>query len=273
VLRTFQGGNDGANPYGALIEGSDGWLYGVAAFKGGSDRGIVFRIRRGGGDYSVLKRFTGSEDGRNPYGRLLEGSDGMLYGTTSNGGRSDSGTVFRLAKSGSNYSSLYQFDGTVAQGVNALGGLSLGPDGMLYGTTALGGQWGQGTLFRLNQDGSGLVVQHHFRGEMGDGGHPSGELVRGVDGMWYGTTRNGGIGCGVIYRLAPQVTLAFEPDGQVRLTGQTGFVYSVQGSLAAAPAGPWETITNVTLTSSPTQIALPGYGTAASQFIRTVVVP
>jgi uncharacterized repeat protein (TIGR03803 family) len=181
VFRNFQGGNDGANPYGGVIEGSDGLLYGVTAFGGGSDRGTVYRIRRGGGDFSVLRRFTGSEDGRNPYGRLLQGSDGVLYGTTSNGGRSDSGTVFRVARNGSDYVSLYQFDGTSAQGVNALGGLSFGPDGALYGTTALGGQWGQGTLFRLQPDGTGFAV------------------------------------------------LAFEPDGRVRLTGATGFVYSVQG--------------------------------------------
>ena len=273
VFRNFQGGNDGANPYGGVIEGSDGLLYGVTAFGGGSDRGTVYRIRRGGGDFSVLRRFTGSEDGRNPYGRLLQGSDGVLYGTTSNGGRSDSGMVFRVARNGSDYRSLYQFDGTSAQGVNALGGLSFGPDGALYGTTALGGQWGQGTLFRLQPDGTGFVVQHHFRGEFGDGANPSGEPVYGNDGMLYGTARTGGIGCGTIYRLAPKVTLAFEPDGRVRLTGPTGFVYSVQGSIEATPAGPWKTITNVTMTSSPTHIQLPDYGMAPREFIRTVLGP
>jgi uncharacterized repeat protein (TIGR03803 family) len=144
--------------------GSDGWLYGVTAFGGGSDRGIVFRIRRGGGDFSVLRRFTGSEDGRNPYGRLAEGADGNLYGTTSIGGRSNSGTVFRVGRNGSGYQLLYGFDGTAAEGVNALGGVSFGPDGLLYGITATGGEWGQGTLFRLNADGSGFEVHHHFRG-------------------------------------------------------------------------------------------------------------
>jgi hypothetical protein len=91
--------------------------------------------------------------------------------------------------------------------------------------------------------------------------------------MLYGTTKNGGIGCGSIYRLAPQVTLAFETDGRVRLSGPTGFVYSVQSSMEVATGGSWQTITNVTMTSSPTHAELPGNGTESRQFIRTVLAP
>jgi uncharacterized repeat protein (TIGR03803 family) len=230
-------------------------------------------MRRNGDNYTVLRRFSGSEDGRNPYARLLEGSDGLLYGTTSNGGRSDSGMVFRLAKSGSSYQVLYGFDGTPSEGINALGGLSLGPGGMIYGSTALGGQWGQGTLYRLNTNGTGFEVLHHFRGEAGDGGNPSGELVAGDDGLYYGTSRAGGIGCGQVFRLEPRVSLAFEADGRVRLSGPTGLVYAVQSSVEATSAGPWTTFTNFSLTSSPATVALPGYGTRPKQFVRTVLGP
>lgn len=273
VLRAFRGGTDGANPYSTLIEGSDGWLYGATAFGGGENRGTVFRMRRGGGDYSVLRRFTGSEDGAQVYGRLLEGSDGQLYGATSGGGRSGSGTVFRLGKNGSNYASLYQFDGTAAQPLNALGGLVQGFEGLLYGTSSQGGQWGQGTLFRLNLDGSGFSVVHHFRGESGDGAHPSGELVLGHDGLWYGTSRYGGLGSGAIYRLAPLASLSLESDGQLRLTGQTGFTYMIEGSAEATGAGPWETLSEVQLTNSPALIPVPGYGTSSKQFYRTRLAP
>jgi uncharacterized repeat protein (TIGR03803 family) len=273
VFRNFLGGNDGAYPYAGVVEGSDGLLYGVTANGGGSDRGIVFRIRRGGGDFTVLRRFTGSEDGKNPYGRLLVGDDGVLYGTTSRGGRSDSGMVFRVARNGSDYQSLYQFDGSSAEGINALGGLSEGPDGQLYGTTVFGGQWGMGTLFRLNKDGTAFNVQHHFKGELGGAANPSGELAKGADGVFYGTSRTGGIGCGTIYRLAPQVSLTLEPDGRVGLVGPTGFVYRVQASIEAAPVGPWQTITNVAITSQPTHVQLPGFGTDSKQFVRTVLGP
>ena len=273
VFRNFLGGNDGAYPYAGVVEGSDGLLYGVTANGGGSDRGIVFRIRRGGGDFTVLRRFTGSEGGRNPYGRLLIGDDGVLYGTTSNGGRSDSGMVFRVARNGSDYQSLYEFDGSSAEGINALGGLSEGPEGQLYGTTVFGGQWGMGTLFRLNKDGTAFSVHHHFKGELGGGANPSGELAKGTDGLLYGTSRAGGIGCGTIYRLVPQVSLTLEPGGLVGLLGPTGFVYSVQASVEATSEGPWQTITNVAITSNPTHIQLPGYGTDSKQFVRTVLAP
>ncbi len=273
VLRNFQGGTDGAYPYAGVVEGSDGLLYGVTAYGGGSDRGTVFRMKRGGGDYSVLRRFSGSEDGRNPYARLLIGSDGVLYGTTSYGGRSDSGMVFRLGRNGADYRSLHQFDGSSAQGINALGGLCEGPGGLLYGATASGGQWGQGTLYQLDREGAGFAVAHHFRGSPGDGGNPSGELVDGGNGVYYGTSPNGGIGCGTVYQLAPQVTLTMGANGLVGLAGPTGFVYTVQSSAEVNAAASWQTLTNVTMTASPSQVQLPGYATEVRQFIRTVLAP
>jgi uncharacterized repeat protein (TIGR03803 family) len=274
VLRNFQGGTDGAHPYAGVVEASDGWLYGVTAFGGGAeDRGTVFRMRRGGGDYAVLRRFSGSEDGRRPYGRLLAGSDGILYGTTGNGGRSDSGTVFRLARSGSDYRVLYGFDGSEAQGSAALAGLTEGPGGLLYGTTELGGLWGQGTLFRLDREGAALEVAHHFGGSAGDGGNPTGELVQGSDGLLYGTSRGGGIGCGTVYRLVPAASLTLTSDGVMSLTAPTGFVYRIEASVDLDVANSWQALTNVTMVSSPTQIDLPNYGEMARQFIRAVIGP
>jgi uncharacterized repeat protein (TIGR03803 family) len=273
VLRNFQGGNDGAYPYAGVVEASDGLLYGVTASGGGTaDRGTVFRIRRGGGDYTVLRRFSGSEDGRQPFARLLVGSDGLLYGTTGNGGRSGSGTAFRLARNGSDYRLLYQFDGSSAQGISVLGGLTEGPGDMLYGTTEMGGQWGRGTLFRLDREGTALEVVHHFGGAQGDGGNPAGELVE-KDGILYGTSRTGGIGCGTVYRLAPSVNLALGSDGMVSVTAPTGFVYRIESSVEVGSLALWQTLTQLTMTNSPAQVALPDYGVSSKQFIRAVVGP
>ncbi len=271
VLRNFLGGNDGAQPYAGVVEASDGLLYGVTAYGGGSDRGTVFRVKRGGGDYSVLWRFSANDDPKNPFSRLLEGADGNLYGATSTGGGSDSGTVFRLARNGDDQRLLYAFNGTAAEGISALGGLSAGADGLLYGTTALGGQWGLGTLFSIEMDGNAFTVRHHFAGEPTDGGNPSGELIRVNDGMYYGTCRLGGFGCGTVYRLAPQVSLALAADGLVRWAGPTGFVYQVQASPETLTSTSWQILTNVSGASG--QFPLPGFAEGTKQFIRARVGP
>jgi uncharacterized repeat protein (TIGR03803 family) len=88
---------DGNNPEGGLVQGSDGNFYGTTAFGGANDLGIVFKLTPDGVE-TVLYSFTGSpDDGSRPIGNMVEGSDGNLYGTTSNGGASNKGTFFRIA--------------------------------------------------------------------------------------------------------------------------------------------------------------------------------
>jgi uncharacterized repeat protein (TIGR03803 family) len=91
--------SDGAYPYGGLVQGSDGNFYGTTYFGGGSSNcadgcGTVFKITPSG-TLTTLYSFAGS-DGKNPYGGLVQGSDGNFYGTTTGGGANDAGTVFRL---------------------------------------------------------------------------------------------------------------------------------------------------------------------------------
>src|SRR5512143_2832192 len=49
-----------------------------------------------------------------------------------------------------------------ASGANPTASLVQGSDGVLYGTTAAGGQNNQGTVYRMNRDGSGYAVLHGF---------------------------------------------------------------------------------------------------------------
>src|SRR5437879_5607542 len=103
------GGTDGANPLASLIEGSDGRLYGTA-FEGGhtnvpypAGMGTVFSLNKDGSGFKVLhyfKKDRDGRDGRHPYGELVEGRFGSLYGTTRDGGRFGHGTIFKLNKSG-----------------------------------------------------------------------------------------------------------------------------------------------------------------------------
>jgi len=97
ILRRFTGvDGDGENPEGALVQGSDGALYGTTREGGGNGAGTVFKLNKDGSGYRVLSAFSGSfSDASVPNG-LLIGSDGALYGTTGSGGDMGFGTVFKL---------------------------------------------------------------------------------------------------------------------------------------------------------------------------------
>jgi uncharacterized repeat protein (TIGR03803 family) len=208
VIHTFGStisGFDGLDPEAPLIEGSDGAIYGTTASGGTNDSGTVFKLNRDGSGYNVLHSFGSiGGDGQNPYDRLVEGSDGVLYGTTAGGGTNNSGTVFKLDKDGSGYTVLYNFAGRGFDGYD--GGLVEAIDGALYGTTTQGGTTnakypsGCGIVFMLNKDGSGYTVLHGFSGY--DGWAPYAGLVAGSDGALYGTTYSGGTsGDGTVFKL------------------------------------------------------------------------
>jgi uncharacterized repeat protein (TIGR03803 family) len=101
VLYRFQGGNDGAGPFGGMVMGKDGALYGTTQGGGAFGNGTVFQLTPPtipGGQWTktVLYSFQGGSDGANPQGGLLAGrDDGALYGTTYGGGNFY-GTVFKL---------------------------------------------------------------------------------------------------------------------------------------------------------------------------------
>src|SRR5207247_6181040 len=121
VLHSFAD-SDGAKPQAALIEGSDGALYGTTSYGGtnidssGRGMGTVFKLSKDGTGFAVLHHFGATNDGFNPMAALLQGSDGALYGTTRFGGTSASGgfygggTVFKLNKDGNAYIVLHSFD-------------------------------------------------------------------------------------------------------------------------------------------------------------------
>lgn len=97
VIHNFTGGGDGATPYsGVTIDGA-GNLYGTTD-AGGSGYGTVYELKLRNGNYTAnpLYMFPGGAHGANPYGRVVFGPDGLLYGTTSEGGNDNNGVVFKL---------------------------------------------------------------------------------------------------------------------------------------------------------------------------------
>lgn len=248
TLVSFTGTNGdypGASPYCGLTLGTDGNFYGTTYQGGSNNLGTVFSVTSGGVFTSLLS-FNGT-NGANPYAALLSGRDNNLYGTTFAGGVSNWGTIFLITTNGA-FTNLFSFTGSnnPYQGANPGAALVQAGDGSFYGTADFGGTtnaihygttlfgYGNGTIFQLTTDGT-VIVPAIF----GDtnGAHPSGGLVLGQDGNFYGTTTWGGQGItgsfpgyGTIFKMTPDGTLTniYTFTG----LGDGGFIYAglVQGS-------------------------------------------
>jgi uncharacterized repeat protein (TIGR03803 family) len=200
VLKSFVD-SDGASPNSDLTL-SEGVLYGTTVDGGISDNGTVFKVNTDGTGFSVLKNFAGS-DGANPYCSLaLSGS--VLYGTTWAGGISNNGTLFEVNNDGTGYMVVRNFTGS-PDGAYPAASLTLSA-GVLYGTTYLGGNShnypivADGTVFKVNTDGTGYTVLHNFTNSP-DGSRPGAALML-SGGVLYGTTFNGGsLRYGTVFRL------------------------------------------------------------------------
>lgn len=248
VLHSFNS-SDGASSSGSLIEGSDRNLYGVTNFGGAFGYGTVFKISPTTGTLTTLHSFN-LTDGSNVYAGLIQGRDGMLYGTTLYGGVYGNGTVFQISTNGSVFNVLHNFN--VSDGQNPFSTLLQGSDGMLYGTTSGGGDYNYGMVFNLSTDGSVFNSLHSFG--VFDGSDPSSGVVEGPDGNLYGTTFFGSVwGYGTVYRLNTLLPLvsSFSPTSGSASAGTTVTVKGVNlGSAGAVTiAGVSQTILSKTATS------------------------
>jgi uncharacterized repeat protein (TIGR03803 family) len=175
-----------------------GNLYGVTAYGGTSNDGVIFRITTDG-SLTVLHSFTGA-DGSLAYGTLVEDANGNLYGTAAEGGKYGDGTVWRLASSGL-LTVLHHFAGGAADGNYPLAGLVRDKTGGLDGVTYYGGFYGQGTVFKVT--GNAFTLLHSFNCAS-DGCYPVGALIEDKNGNLYGTGNVGGpLGYGTIWKLTP----------------------------------------------------------------------
>lgn len=174
-------------------------LYGTTSSGGPNEEGTVFTITPSG-KLAVLYGFKGDPDGAGPSGRLLN-VNGTLYGMTSVGGAKGDGTVFSITTSGkeSVLHSFHGYFGAHHDGEGPIGGL-IDVGGRLYGTTVLGGAYGNGTLFAITLSGKESRI-YNFNG-VGENGGPQGGLVA-VHGVLYGTTPYGGTnGNGRVFAIA-----------------------------------------------------------------------
>jgi len=152
--------------------------------------------------FTNLYSFTGGNDGANPSAGLIALGN-TLYGTAQYGGTNGNGAVFAINTDGTGFTALYGFTPTDANGNNSDGAnpsaglIALG--NTLYGTAQYGGTSGNGTLFKVNTDGTGFTNLYSFTGG-GDGANPSGLTLSGN--TLYGTARYGGAnGNGTVFAI------------------------------------------------------------------------
>jgi uncharacterized repeat protein (TIGR03803 family) len=205
-------GTNGSYPAAGLVQGSDGNFYGTTLSGGAGGIGTVFQMTPAGVLTTLVSFSKGN--GAAPLAALVQGSDGNFYGTTSLGGNlslnngAGYGTVFKVTPAGV-LTRLVSFIG--ANGSYPSAGLVQGTNGSFYGTAEYGGNlssnagYGFGTVFQMTTNGT-LTTLISFN--LAKGYNPSGGLVQGGDGNFYGTTAGGGAGGSrTVFKMTPTGTL------------------------------------------------------------------
>ena len=275
TLVTFDG-NNGANPWAPLVQGSDGNFYGTTITGYGNPGGWLFKMTPSG-NLTTLYNFCSQPncaDGDQPFAGLIEATDGNFYGTTAEGGASGCGTIFKMTPQGT-VTTLHSFDFT--DGAYPFAPLLQASDGNLYGITTFGGANNAGTIFKTTLSGA-LTTIYNFCSLPGcaDGQYyfaaVNTSLVQATDGNVYGTTTGGGLsplncgsnGCGTIFKLTlsgtfstlykfcsqsncadgytPQAGLVQATDGNFYGTTTVGGANSVGTVFQISPSGTLTTL-------------------------------
>jgi len=238
VLYSFASDDtNGTEPLSALIQASDGKLYGTCDLSGAAGNGTVFRISTSGVIEKIYDFSSGSV-GYNPHAGVIQASDGKLYGTVGGGGGDDSGAIYQLTLSG-----VATLEGsfTFATGYAPVGALVQGSDGRLYVTS----QYGGGTNSSGVADAGAIDV---FNADLPA---PKPEIFR-------ITPASGAVGAKVTISQGPYIGTT-----SVKFNG-TSATFKVRGSefiTTTVPAG---------ATSGTISVTTPG-GTAVSKHTFTVL--
>lgn len=204
-------GNVGANPRGALAPDGEGYMWGTTTSTSATgstttDNGTVFKIHSGTGvltNIAIFENSAGPPLGRFPQGDLYHDSEGYVWGTTSSGGRSGNGTVYRIHRATGALQTVIDF---TTGNISPSAGLVSDANGYLWGTSGSGGARGFGSVFKIDPvtNGTVTVVEFTDNGAANKGRGPVGSLAVAADGWLWGCTYEGGTaGKGTIFKINP----------------------------------------------------------------------
>jgi len=165
--------------------------------------GAICRMDTNGLSYTVLHSFTNASEGYTPFGFLLL-TNGVLYGTSTYGGVGNYGTIYKINTDGTGYAILHCFSNT-PDGCWPYSGLTL-CNNALYGTTVNGGANSNGTIYKINLDGTGYTTLYSFANAP-DGCYPNSGLVAGGNTLYGSTIQGGSANVGTIFKISADGSL------------------------------------------------------------------
>jgi len=225
-------GENGGLPYGGLIQGSNGKMYGVTSSGGINDDGVLFEFDPETDIYTKKYDFVETE-GNVPQENLIQASNGKLYGITANGGLNGLGVIFEFDIEANSYTNKYDFNGI--DGRIPRGGLLQASNGKLYGVAA-GGLNDYGVLFEFDLDTDTYSKRFDF--ENSTGRVPSGKLLQALDGKLYGTTTYGGTNnWGIIYNFDVETniyTVKYNCEYNTGASPRSGLLQANNGKIYGA---------------------------------------
>jgi len=233
----------GQSPSGALALGIDGNFYGTTQIGGFPGHGIVFKITPAGvlTALHVFCKVTNCPDGANPVAGLVLARDGTFYGTTTRGGSTQNGTIFRIGPTG-NFTTLHNFctETNCSDGDTPNGPLAITFDGHIFGAAGGGGTGSldgspSGLIYELTAGGTYSTIYNFCVVTNCQDGIDPQDITLGVDGRLYGVTQSGGFtNNGTIFRLTTGGVLTrlhsfSNADGRIPgsalVEGTDGFYY------------------------------------------------
>jgi uncharacterized repeat protein (TIGR03803 family) len=226
---------DGANPDQGPILGPDGNVYGTTEGDYVFSVGTVYQLVTTNGALNTVLTLPINGANSTPIGLFL-GNDDNFYGQEFGG--SGNGCEFSLSISGA-METIFTFNGTNGSVQDGLGiTCAVGVQtqaGAIYGTTAGGGAYGYGTVFRLNTNGT-LTTLYNFDGTK-DQGYPTTGVMLASDGNLYGTTSPGFMGYdgtnGTVFRVTTngEFTNLCAFNGTNGATPLSGLIQGADGNL------------------------------------------
>jgi uncharacterized repeat protein (TIGR03803 family) len=229
---SFDGAINGSGPYAALTAAGNGIYYGTTQNGGANGNGAIFKFDSTTGSITLQDSFDGT-NGSYPTAALTAAGNGLYYGTTEYGGTSNNGAIFEFDSANGSITLKGSFDG--ANGSNPYAALTAAGNGLYYGTTLQGGASNNGAIFEFdpaNSANGSITLKGNFDGA--NGTRPYAALTSAGNGIYYGTTENGGgNGSGGIFEFDP----ANSANGSTTLKGNFNVANGSRPYAALAAAG------------------------------------